>query len=278
MSTISSSNNIEQGIMPDTTCDLIRSITESVAQAFRPSFDALREDMREVSEGLREVNKGLREVSEGLREVHEGLREVSKGLREVHEDLREVHEGLRDVHEKLRDISGDLRDIREDLRDAHESLKQNTDEIKAINETAKQQSDEIKTTNQKNGALKDEIKTANETPKRTISGEINTVGNRLTKALDALDTRMAAGYNNNIAREMNGRAFQPDHKLVALHSVFTNFPIANFPKTLSELQTLSDETVVRILQELDDPFHNLNHGTPEEKWESLIILTRIFPL
>ncbi|KAJ8130136.1 hypothetical protein O1611_g3497 [Lasiodiplodia mahajangana] len=88
-----------------------------------------------------------------------------------------------------------------------------------------------------------------------------------------LKTYAAARERNGIVRTRNKNCFQARQELEALHSVFTNMPIVNFPKTVARFKKLKEAEVVQILRELDDPSHQQDYGTSCEKWQRLVMLT-----
>ncbi|KAI1195530.1 hypothetical protein F5X97DRAFT_307929 [Nemania serpens] len=87
-----------------------------------------------------------------------------------------------------------------------------------------------------------------------------------------LNTNIAVRETNGFARTQNSKSFQPSHRLMPLHSVLTDTPIPNFPKSVSQFKRLTNATIVQILQELDDPFHKPDCGTLLEKRQRLAML------
>ncbi|KAI1426604.1 hypothetical protein F5Y12DRAFT_741697 [Xylaria sp. FL1777] len=97
----------------------------------------------------------------------------------------------------------------------------------------------------------------------------------ITRNINALSTNIAAREMNGFARTRNSGNIQPNHRLTPLYSVFTNAPIANFPKSVSQFKRLNRQTVMQILQELDDPFRLPNYGTSREKHQRLAMLVGV---
>ncbi|KAI1125857.1 hypothetical protein F5Y10DRAFT_246027 [Nemania abortiva] len=70
---------------------------------------------------------------------------------------------------------------------------------------------------------------------------------------------------NALARQRNNVTSQSSYKLMPLYSVLTNAPIEDFPKSVSQFRKLPNQTVLQILQELDDPFHQPNYDTASRR-------------
>ncbi|KAJ8129176.1 hypothetical protein O1611_g4455 [Lasiodiplodia mahajangana] len=154
-------------------------------------------------------------------------------------------------------IRQDIAEIRHDIAEIRQGNAEIRQSIARLGEDNRRPSTNM-------NALKEEF--------RGLSTDIN----ELKEEFRMLGTSIAVRDTNKIARKQNNKkGSQPNYELMPLFALFTNTPIANFPKSISQFQKLKDATVMQILQELDDPFHKPNYGTPLEKRQRLATLIGI---
>jgi beta-lactamase regulating signal transducer with metallopeptidase domain len=98
---------------------------------------AIREQIRELTERIREMRAELRPSRE---ELHSLIEE----LRPRREELRQLRESLRPSREEVRQLIEELRPEREELRQLRESLRPSEEEMSALQELTRQLREELR--------------------------------------------------------------------------------------------------------------------------------------
>ncbi|KAI1129466.1 hypothetical protein F5Y10DRAFT_238316 [Nemania abortiva] len=259
-----------------------------------PDFDALTHHAQELANGIRllgnlpafndphittKLNR-LDELTNNVDNLQQTiLLNITQSLTEsITQAVQQSNQDLKD------DLTRQINTVRDDL----------TTQINTVKDDLKSAKDDIKSTKDDIKSTKDDITRHINTVKDDLTSQINTVKNDLTRQIntvkddlrstkddlasriDTLDQRLqisiAARDYNSVVRTRNASS---SDKILSLHSVLTNTPIEPFPNTRAQFKKLKDPRILKILKELDDPYHEPNRGTPDDRLNRFCMLAGI---
>jgi len=89
-----------------------------------------------------------------------------------------------------------------------------------------------------------------ETRIANLENRLTTLLNTISNQVQELFMRVAVTDENSIARKANSLLMSPNDTLVHLVDVRIGNPVADFPNNSSEIEALSDEGIIRLLDAL----------------------------